>query len=254
MRAVIIGLAIAVGSTSPALSQDLRGDLLRLQQEVNALKGQAETAARTTLQVQSLDEQVRAATGRFEEINFRLRRLEERMKALEEGADRRMAAIEDRLNAEPAAAEAGGPAQAAAPAGPDPESVLPDGNAESRYNYVFQLLQQRNYDEAETALAAYLQLYPNDERAPFAKFWLGETYRARGDFRNAALHFAEGFQTYAESGKAPDMLLKLGDSLHALGDNAKACGTYELLTTRFPEAPSNIQTMTERGQKRAGCS
>ena len=51
---------------------------------------------------------------------------------------------------------------------------------------------------------------------------LGETYYVRGDFPNAARAFAEGFQKYPKSGKAPDNLLKLGMSLQAQGKPEQA--------------------------------
>jgi len=240
MRFVLfLSLAFAAGG---AAAQNLPAEVQRLSQEVQQLRAQNEALSRMTLQTQSLDQSVREVVGRFEEINFRLRRLEERLSALEEATDRRFIALED-----------GGAAPASAKAAPDPESVLPDGDDETRYAHVFGLLQGQKYDEAETALIAFLTLHPQSERAPFAKFWLGETFRARGEHREAAVHFAEGFQTYPEHQKAPDMLLKLGDSLVELGDGDKACGTYDLLVQRFPDAPNNVQTMTERGRKRANC-
>ena len=221
--------------TAPAAAQQLSTD----------------AAGRLTLQLQELEQQVRESTGQFEEVLFRLRRLEERLEAVESGLGQRL----DRL--ESGAAQSGGRSDAAPAPTASAESLasaLPDGDAETRYAYIFQLLQRQNYGEAERALTAFLSAHPSDERAPSAKFWLGETYRARGDYESAALQFAEGFQQFPQDRKAPDMLLKLGDSLAALGERDKACGTYDLLRQQFPEAPSNIRTMTERGLKRAQCS
>ena len=232
-------LALAAGG---AAAQNLPAEVQRLSQDVQQLRAQNEALSRMTLQTQSLDQSVRDVVGRFDEINFRLRRIEDRLSALEEATDRRLVALEE-----------GAAAPAAAQAAPDPETVLPEGDDEDRYAHVFGLLQGQKYEEAQTALIAFLSLHPDSERAPFAKFWLGETFRARGEHREAAVHFAEGFQTYPDHQKAPDMLLKLGDSLVELGDGEKACGTYDLLVQRFPDAPNNVRTMTERGQKRANC-
>ncbi|MEM6490442.1 MAG: tol-pal system protein YbgF [Pseudomonadota bacterium] len=242
MRIAFVILSLI--AAAPAAAQDLRGDVLRLAEEIEQLKAQNQALSRMTLQTQQLDQQVRDVVGRFDEINFRLRRLEERLSALEAATDRRFTALEAGETA----------TEVAATPPPDPETVLPEGDAEERYAHVFGLLQNQRFDEAEQALVAYLTLHGDSERAPFAKFFLGETFRARGDHRAAAVHFAEGFQAYPDHQRAPDMLLKLGDSLVELGDLEKACGAYDLLTQRFPDAPNNVQAMTERGRTSANCS
>ena len=86
-----------------------------------------------------------------------------------------------------------------------------------------------------------------------AQYWLGETYYVRGQFREAAVTFAEGFQRYPDSPKAPDNLLKLGKSLAALGQSADACGTFAELVTRYPQAPATIHQQAATEQQRLSC-
>ena len=78
------------------------------------------------------------------------------------------------------------------------------------------MLRQANWEQAQLAFQAFLDEYPSDPLSGNAKYWLGETYYARGDYREAAVTFAEGFQTYPNSQKAPDNLLMLGMSLVGL--------------------------------------
>ncbi|MEE9480207.1 MAG: tetratricopeptide repeat protein, partial [Kiloniellales bacterium] len=86
-----------------------------------------------------------------------------------------------------------------------------------------------------------------------AKYWLGETHYVRGQYHDAAITFAEGYQQYPTSKKAPDNLLKLGKSLAALGETTDACGTYSELTRRFPNASATILQQADQERRRLAC-
>jgi tol-pal system protein YbgF len=140
-------------------------------------------------------------------------------------------------------------ASAAAPA----QVELPEGSPEAQYNFALGLLRQTRFDQAEVALKAFLEKHPKHLLSSNAKYWLGETYYVRGDFQNAAVTFAEGFQEFPDSAKAPDNLLKLGMSLGQLGDKENACATFTQLQQRFPTAPANIQQKAQLERQRIGC-
>jgi tol-pal system protein YbgF len=136
---------------------------------------------------------------------------------------------------------------------PPADYELPDGSPAEQYEHAFGLLRQADYGEAERALAAFLAAHPEHELAGNAKYWLGETYYVRGDYSQAAVTFAEGFQNYGDSTKAPDNLLKLGMSLARLDRDADACGIFAELRNRFPDAPNNILQRAQRERDRLGC-
>lgn len=131
--------------------------------------------------------------------------------------------------------------------------ALPGNTPKEKYDYAFSLLRQANWEQAQLAFQAFLDEYPSDPLSGNAKYWLGETFYARGDYRQAAVTFAEGFQTYPNSQKAPDNLLKLGMSLANLGNVADACGTFGELLRRYPDAPTTIINRTQGEQQRLGC-
>ena len=54
------------------------------------------------------------------------------------------------------------------------------------------------------------------------------------DHRDAALIFAEGYQKFPKSIKAPDMLYKLADSLMYIDKKNDSCGTLKKLVKEFP--------------------
>lgn len=138
-------------------------------------------------------------------------------------------------------------------AGQQTAYALPGETAEEKYSHAFSLLSQANYDQAEQALRAFLEEYPDHRLAGNAKYWLGETHYVRGQYQDAAVTFAEGYQTYPDSSKAPDNLLKLGKSLSALGETNDACGTYGELVRRFPNAAPTILKQADQERRRLGC-
>ncbi|MDZ7712244.1 MAG: tol-pal system protein YbgF [Rhodovibrio sp.] len=130
---------------------------------------------------------------------------------------------------------------------------MPDGPPQAQYDYAFGLLRQADYAEAEQALSKFLDKHPEHELAGNAKYWLGETFYVRGNYERAAVTFAEGFQTYPESQKAPDNLLKLGMSLAQIDRTEDACGIFAELQSRYPDAKNNILQRAEREQSRLNC-
>ena len=149
-----------------------------------------------------------------------------------------------------AAASPGAQQSAAAPAG---AAALPGGTPQAQYDYAFGLLRQANYAGAEQAFSAFLAEHSDHALAGNAKYWLGETYYVRGNYQQAAVTFAEGFEAYPDNSKAPDNLLKLGMSLASLGSTQDACGTFDVLLDRYGDAPATILSRAQREAQRLGC-
>ena len=124
---------------------------------------------------------------------------------------------------------------------------------EEQYKFAFGLLSQANYGEAELALRSFVDQNPNDALAGNAKYWLGETFYVRQDYQQAAVTFAEAYQEYPSSGKAPDNLLKLGMSLSALGSQNDACGTFAELLKRYPQAAATVLQRAKQERQRLSC-
>jgi len=58
---------------------------------------------------------------------------------------------------------------------------------------------------------------------------------------------------HESSAKAPDSLLRLGQSLAALKEKEAACATLGEITRKYPKATVNVKQAAERELKRAGC-
>ncbi|HEB79316.1 MAG TPA: tol-pal system protein YbgF [Rhodospirillales bacterium] len=132
-------------------------------------------------------------------------------------------------------------------------SVLPKGSPRDQYVYAFKLLRQTKYEEAEIALREFLSKHEGDELAGNARYWLGETFYVRNDFRTAARVFIEGYRKNPNGAKAPDTLLKLGMSLVKLDKKNEACATFGKLLKDFPAIPSNTARLVAKERANTGC-
>ncbi len=135
----------------------------------------------------------------------------------------------------------------------DAAAALPPGSPRDRYNYARGFLMRRDFAGAEQALRAFVDTYPENELSGAAQYWLGETYYVREDFGTAARTFADGFQRYPDSGKAPDNLLKLGMSLAALDRTEDACITLEKLAVEYPQSSASIKQRAQSERTRLKC-
>lgn len=142
-----------------------------------------------------------------------------------------------------------------APKSPPLPTTPPDYGltADEQYERAFNLLRQANYDDAEKSFRDFLQKNPKHKMADNAKYWLGETYYARGKFTEAAVSFADVYQSAPKGTKAPDSLLKLAMSLGAMNNPKDACTTLGELKAKYPGASPTIRTRAEQESKKLKC-
>jgi tol-pal system protein YbgF len=134
-----------------------------------------------------------------------------------------------------------------------PPGELPAGSPEEQYQYAWGLLRGQDYPGAEAALRSFISQHPQHTLAGNAQYWLGETYYVRKDYRQAAVAFAEGYQNYPNSAKAPDNLLKLGLALAQIGEKGDACEAFAQLGRQFPTAPQSLKDRAQRERQRLAC-
>lgn len=248
-------------------------------------------AARLNLRLSQFESALRTLTNQVEEMGFAVDRVNMRLDSLVADVDRRLQALEGGSPAAAATAPASAPtATSTAEAGGQPRVLgtvsqsdvesfqgtrveptaqvsqdqqaamttgtyqLPEGSIEDQYKHAFALLRQANYAEAEQALGAFIDRYPDDPLAGNAQYWLGETYYVRGDYQQAAVTFAEAYKNYPNGAKAPDNLLKLGLSLASLGNSADACGTFAELMRRYQETSPGIVRRARTESQKLNCS
>ena len=114
-------------------------------------------------------------------------------------------------------------------------------------------LKQRDYDDAEKSFAAFLEKNPKSRFTSDALYYLGETYYQRGRQREAAEQYLKISENYATSPRAPEAMLRLGESLQAIGAKEQACATFSEVPRKYPNASAAVKAGAEREAKRAQC-
>ena len=116
------------------------------------------------------------------------------------------------------------------------EDFLPDTSPEDQYQFAFDLLRSQKLNEAKKALEEFIVKNEKHNLAGSASYWIGEIIYLNGNYKEAALTFAEAYQKYPNSTKVPDMLLRLSKSLSKIGKLEQACFTLNELTSKYPDS------------------
>jgi tol-pal system protein YbgF len=130
-----------------------------------------------------------------------------------------------------------------------PPSATPRDEFDLAYGYVL----HKDYGLAEQGFRDFLKKYPGDPRAADANYWLGETMFQRQKYRDAAELFLLVSRDHPTTAKAPDSLLRLGQSLAQMGEKDAACGTLAEVGRKYPRAALTVRQAVEREQKRVHC-
>ena len=130
-----------------------------------------------------------------------------------------------------------------------PPSATPKDEYDMAYGYVL----HKDYALAEQAFRDFLRKYPDERLVPDAQYWLGETLFQRQRYRDAAESFLAVSTKFEKSGKAPDSLLRLGQSLAAMNQKEAACATLAEVGRKFPRASASVKRGVAQEQKRVHC-
>lgn len=279
--ALVILLAIMAGGAGDAAAQANAGNAARLELRIAELESQIRTM---TGQIERLSFDLRQANDRLQramtDTEYRLSVLEGNPpgEGPASGAATSAAPVQPSGGAAPATAgsaagqatgEAGqtqvlgtlsrqGSADGAAPAQGQQQAAAaapsnPEGDIASQYNAAFALLQERDFQGAEAAFSGFVADHGDHTLASNAQYWIGESFYARGQFKEAASAFALGYQQYPEGSKALDSLVKLGMTFGAMGQREDACSTFGQISREFPAAPQGVRRRISQELDRLQC-
>lgn len=174
-----------------------------------------------------------------EDVDVRLKVLEEKKKSLEEEnriqvekikeMEGRLKGVEGKIK------------QADLEKASPTKEVLPDAKRLSAgmgdlYKVAFETFQRGDFEGARKKFGAFLKQYPNAELSGNAQFWIGETYYQKKDFEKAILEYEKAISKYPESSKIPAALFKQALSFLELGDKANARNLLRRVIERFPHS------------------
>ena len=97
-------------------------------------------------------------------------------------------------------------------------------------------MQRKDYALAEETMRNFAQKYPSDPLIADSQYWLGESFFQRQQYRDAAEAFLGVTTKFDKSAKAPDALLRLGQSLAALKEKEAACAALGEVMRKYPRA------------------
>lgn len=122
------------------------------------------------------------------------------------------------------------------------------------YDRAYSAILGGDYASAEAGFKKFLADFPGDPRAADARFWLGESYFSRQQYRDAATAFLSTYKDHPTAQKAPESLFKLGLSLEGLGEKSAACATYGEFGKKFPKVAAGLADRVTTQKQKLGCS
>ena len=105
---------------------------------------------------------------------------------------------------------------------------------DEQFQIAFDLLRAQKFEQAKIALNNFIKNNQDNDLSGSAHYWLGEIHLLKKEYRDAALIFAEGYQKYPESIKAPDSLFKLSEALVKIDKSIEACNTLDKFIKDHP--------------------
>ncbi|MFB6327076.1 cell division protein CpoB [Pantoea sp. NSTU24] len=200
------------------------------------------------LQQQMSDNQrdIDALRGQIQQNTYQLNQVVERQKQLYQQIDSLSSASSSggqQAAGGDAAADTGAAATAGAGAAASAQSApAQTGDANSDYNAAVALiLEKKQYDQAISALQAWVKRYPDSTYQPNANYWLGQLNYNKGKKDDAAYYYATVVKNYPKSPKAAEALFKVGVIMQEKKDTAKAKAVFQQVIKLYPDTDSAKQ-------------
>ena len=133
------------------------------------------------------------------------------------------------------------------------EKILPDSSPEKQYEFAVSFIKVGDYETAELALREFVDTHPEHKLAGSAQYWYGETFRVRQLYQDAATAYLNGYQKYPKSSKAPVNLLKLGVMLVQIGEKEQGCSMILGVKDQYPKAKQSVIQKAEYEKKKFNC-
>jgi len=209
---------------------DLEARLLRIERIV-----ENQSLVELSSGLEALRSETALLRGEIETLRFETENSDSRQRELYVDVDQRLQSLETapRFSAPPP--DAGLPQDQGAFGVAPAVAARPAGSDQQNYQAAFDLIQARKYDEANSAFTTFLVQFPTSPLADNAQYWLAETHYVRGQYAAALPAFRKVIESYPQSAKLPDALLKVGFCQAELGDRAAARTSLQEVMRQFPD-------------------
>lgn len=232
LRWSLAAVVLAAGCSSLTPSEDpvalrmtdIEARLIRLERVV-----ENQSLTELVSEVERLRAETAALRGEIETLRFETENSDSRQRELYVDLDRRINGLESapRFAPPPAVVDAG-------PASPPAVAARPAGSDQQNYEAALDLIEGRRYEEANRAFTAFLAAFATSPLADNAQYWLAETYYVRNQYADGLTAFRKLIESYPQSDKVPDALLKIGFCQAELGERAAARTSLQEVMRQFP--------------------
>lgn len=111
-----------------------------------------------------------------------------------------------------------------------------ESNPDKLYDQAHNEYRDSHYQEAIIQFKEFLLLFPQNNRASNAQYWIGESYYSLRDYDNAIQAFQLVLQNYPISSKIPDAMVKIGLCYLALEKKELAGLKFQQVIDQFPSS------------------
>jgi len=118
----------------------------------------------------------------------------------------------------------------------DGREFMVEADERKAYDDAVATLRGGDFDKSVTALAGFLKRYPASGYADSARFWLGNAYYGKRDYKDAIAAFRAFVGASPEHPRAPEALLALANSQAEMKDARSARRTIEDLVKTYPQS------------------
>lgn len=233
---------------------NLREDLEVLQRQMYREQSNVPAGKSSDILVRMSDfeEQMRNMNGKIEELEYKIKTLNDRLDMVNKDVDVRIKMIEGK----PINGGAGTKAKTAkfdAPKAENaPKSLVGDSikggdlapvegqDVNKIYQEGLEAFNAGNTAKAEQNFNLILDRFSTDKLAANAQYWLGEVYYSQKNYAKAAVAFGKGYEKYKDGAKGAESLYKLGMSMNQLNKKTEVCTALTNVAEEFPKADKSL--------------
>jgi TolA-binding protein len=195
------------------------------------------------LQIGQLRQETQALRGLMEELSYQLGQMSSDQKTRYLDLDQRLGELV-RIQKEAVAAV---PAQGSTTASYPPQGatagnavasppVTPEVSDQDAYNAAFQLIRERQFEEALAAMESFIEAYPNSDLVLDARFWRGQVFDVLGRDEEAIEAFKSITLAAPEYRRILQVKVKLGKLLLKNQDVMNGRKILQEVITQAPES------------------